>query len=438
LNGLLAIALKISGIAGCSPEQFISGLFLLLGLLGAILLFHTVASLTGSLSFATFGLVLSVSDPSYALFQHLYFYPFLLHSLFLVALSVFIKVLRSRGDLFFLSIYGLLLGLIVYTSSLYHPIWAIGAFLLVLVMIGLIHRERRHLYWTKVAGITLFLVFLLTAWPLKNLILFDQYTYSTWTGYNLAHDTEVRSDVLEAFIFHGDVPAGLSAEIAEFRIENNIAEVDVIENSQKSTSHRNWNHYIFTKVNSELTKEAIQAKVGNPLEWLKTSLSNYMKWSRASNVDHISSRTLGPDNPTYNLYARIHRTIFFLDFRPLLEHFAPSLEGHWRFSMSGYPVPFTLFGLFTLPWIVGSSIYSSICMLRRRQFHELATVVVPLFTVLWVLIVPCLTDGSEGNRMRFSITPYLIVLAIMALRAAHGFNVRIHSRRVQHRSREEI
>jgi len=36
--------------------------------------------------------------------------------------------------------------------------------------------------------------------------------------------------------------------------------------------------------------------------------------------------------------------------------------------------------------------------------------------VVWTLVLPCLTDGHEGNRMRFAVSPYLIVLTMMLFR----------------------
>ena len=42
-------------------------------------------------------------------------------------------------------------------------------------------------------------------------------------------------------------------------------------------------------------------------------------------------------------------------------------------------------------------------------------VVLLWFCTVWVLAVPCLTDGTEGNRMRFAVSPALTLLVMLLL-----------------------
>jgi len=55
---------------------------------------------------------------------------------------------------------------------------------------------------------------------------------------------------------------------------------------------------------------------------------------------------------------------------------------------------------------------TGISLWRRRPwgFGE-RTVAVMLFTVLWVLALVLFVDGPEGNRVRFSTEPYLLLMA---------------------------
>ena len=46
----------------------------------------------------------------------------------------------------------------------------------------------------------------------------------------------------------------------------------------------------------------------------------------------------------------------------------------------------------------------------RRLSVETSMLLLAGIVVAWVLIVPCLTDGVEGNRMRFCVTPCLLVI----------------------------
>jgi hypothetical protein len=51
---------------------------------------------------------------------------------------------------------------------------------------------------------------------------------------------------------------------------------------------------------------------------------------------------------------------------------------------------------------------------------------VMVYAVVWVLVVPCLTDGHEGNRMRFAVDP---LIAILAVKMGHDLMTRRAARR---------
>jgi hypothetical protein len=48
---------------------------------------------------------------------------------------------------------------------------------------------------------------------------------------------------------------------------------------------------------------------------------------------------------------------------------------------------------------------------RLRTGPEAWVALLAAAALLWVLVVPCLTDGTEGNRMRYAVSPCVLLLA---------------------------
>ena len=51
----------------------------------------------------------------------------------------------------------------------------------------------------------------------------------------------------------------------------------------------------------------------------------------------------------------------------------------------------------------------------RERSVEAAAALLMWFCILWVLAIPCFTDGHEGNRMRFSVSALFTILTLKPL-----------------------
>jgi hypothetical protein len=389
-------------------------LFFLLGLIASLLLAAILLDLIQSQILAVVGVGLILTDPAYFFYQHFYFYPFILQSLLIAFLFTTIKVLRV-GHQGALLVAAIILGSIPNARSLYHPIWAVSVYVFLLVMLRKIHGAKESFTIRKFAFSTVVLGILLLSWPLKNYVLFDQFTFSTWEGFNMGVGW-LDLAVLDKYRGSGSVPENIQQDILTFQQRHGFSETEmlVLAAPEKSSGVRNWNHYIFSQYNGPLRKEAILARVRDPARWLRTTITYYLAWTRASYVDPYGDQIRGPDKEQYLAYATFHRKLFYNDLRSIVNSL---LSIDVRFYIREQTLlPLTMFGVFVFPLLLLISPIFAIWKLRKGLLVDFAIINIMWFTVLWVLLIPILTDGNEGNRMRFSITPFLVILALMLLK----------------------
>jgi hypothetical protein len=74
--------------------------------------------------------------------------------------------------------------------------------------------------------------------------------------------------------------------------------------------------------------------------------------------------------------------------------------------------PFSGFA-FVFPILLAVSV-AQIAWRRRERREEAIAVATLLFTVAWVLAMVLFVDGHEGNRMRFSTEPFLVIAVVWA------------------------
>ena len=418
LNATLALLLKLGELTGIAPEVWARGLFAFLGLASSVLLFRVLIKVVDSWVLATVGLVVTLANPAYHVFQSLYFYPFILSLLLITLLFLSLRLLETANP-WYLFASAILLGLVCNTRSLFHPLWAIMVYALLLALLYARHRGRKRLPLASILVSSGLLVALLALWPLKNYLLFGEYTFSTWEGYNLARGTGVESEVLEEYIRSGTVPAAIEEELAHFQRTHGFSGVGVLTEYETTAGGRNWNHYLLTAVNEPLHSQAIEARIQNPERWLRQIRKNYAAWTRASYVQPYLGTIRGPEDGEYIQYASLHRRLLFFDTRPWLEPYFPGFFEALRLKRK--PLPLTLFGLVLFPLLMVVSLSMAFWRLRKRQYFGAASILIPWITVAWVLLIPCLTDGSEGNRMRFGVTAYLVVLAAIVLKELAQF-----------------
>jgi hypothetical protein len=419
LNALLALDLWLADALGCAPELPIKLVFLAIGLISTLALFRIATLLTAGIGFGLLTVVLVVFDPAYYYFQNLYFYPFILQSLFvLLFFASHAFLARGRGQALFAAV--VLLAAITNTRSLFPVLFSLLYFGGLAGLRLLLDARAPH--WRTVTGAAFVLVLLLVAWPLKNLVVFDQFTYSSWRGYNLSRGTPLVHTALTEYVKHGRVPPSVEKVLEQVVERHGIERSEAIASPTKGDSPiRNWNHYVFLTVNAPLAHAAMQWRWEHPDLWAAKIATHYWAWTRSSYVHPYTGEVRGPlsasrerQDPVYVTLASLHRCIFFTDFRPFLSRSWPQLVPD---SLHGTNYPMTFFGVVLLPFVLLAAL-PLVWRMRKACRERAAFVVLLWFCSVWVLAVPCLTDGTEGNRMRFAVSPALTLLVILLLNEA--------------------
>jgi hypothetical protein len=414
LNALLAASLRFSAASGVSVELSTRILFLFAGWLSAWLLFRILREVSDSSLVAVLGVVILVSNPGFHYFANRFFYPFPLQTLFLLWAWLTLRYLRDgrSGSLAGLTF---TLAAISLTRVLYPPAWAAVTFGTVLLGRA---RVAGRLRWKQSIVFGLVLVALLAVWPSKNRALFGQYSSSSWAGYNLTLRIPVKSpqrSTLNRYIRTGQYPASVDRRFDEILPGASELQRRLLLGAEKSDGSRNWNHLLFVETNRALVGMGLHWRRMHPARWLSRAVAYYAMWSRPTFVHPYEGYIRGPAHSPYRGYAGIWGALFFADLRPIIEGVTPSFEFHEQARVLSGRVPYTVFGLI-FPLCLAAV---ALTVLRRRRSADTGAAIagILLLVLLWSAALPCLTDGVEGNRMRFATSPFLLVLIAYLVRA---------------------
>lgn len=413
LNLVTAVILKTEANFAIPAVLIAKVLFASLGLGTLFTLFASlrIAGLSRLLAAAGAGLLLT--DPAFWVYQNLLFYPMIV--VFLFSMSTwFLMRYMLRGRMPDFAGFAASVVTISYCRSLYHPGWAgltiAGAAILRSRCTwpppapgdeGTRARNRR-----RTLVVVLSAVALLCLWPTKNLILFGQWSYSTWTCYNFRTSPSPEKRALRAYIHNGAIPDSVQRELDRFKLEHGYRSVPAIDEPAKQDGSRNWNHYIFVVANRGAWSRAWSYIASEPAEYLADSFANYASWSCPTYRDSYTNDIEGPNNFAYRRYANAHRAALF----PYIGSDSGALSDSSRKAV-GRGRRVTLFGLVVFPLLLIGACCRITGSRSRRDWSDSAVVSMLVFWVLWNLLVPALTDATEISRMRFDMTSVLIVLA---------------------------
>ncbi len=206
--------------------------------------------------------------------------------------------------------------------------------------------------------------------------------------------------------------------LADFQKTSGFMDVQVLEQTTKFNGGRNWNHYLFVKNNTHVAREAVKFRLTHPKLWMKMALSHYFRWTQPSFVTPYRRHVRGPDHSLYLATASMLQDTFFYDLRPILKKVDPQIHHEvksWLIEQNNEKIALSIFGILLFPVFLLCSAYLLYTKYAQGDQQTLAVLLPPFLTILWVLVIPCFTDGYEGNRMRFAISPYIILFLIAIL-----------------------
>jgi hypothetical protein len=298
--------------------------------------------------------------------------------------------------------------LLVYTRSLFHPLWFVLLAGL-LLLLGRPVEPRRRMALLGVAAASLLLV---AAWPLKNLSRFGFFGFSSWSGLSLARGLPTGEPLLPsgyperlaAFARYSSDPLPPAAALAaQSRVPPEFRDRPTLALLAKPDGSPNWNHYALIPLSRELGAAAVARLREEPSLLFWKSLDFYLNGYSLYEARWPYRGDFSPEMTVGHGWASAYETVVFQRFRA----YDPAST---RLT-TGFALVF--------PVVLGAA---AVAMWRRRRSWGPAerTLAVMLLGILWVLALVLFVDGPEGNRVRFCTEPYLFLGAAWLLGGRSG------------------
>jgi hypothetical protein len=351
--------------------------------------------------------------PETILTEHWFFYSqlqMLLSALALLGLARYTATRTTRdGMLFTASI-----GALVLLRSSFH----IAVMVVVLIAVCRMLKVDAR----KFAAIAAVPLVLAGAWSVKNLVLFDSPTSSTWLGMNLSYLAQAGTTTAECRALVADRTVSSLACQRAFRRPEAYERafphpeefgVDATDRVVKSTGQANFNASLYRDVASRLQHDSIELfREGGVGAVARAELAAYTVWAEPGD-DSLQLRKVR--EPIAGYADWFDRLVLF---RPTASGFKnPSRFGA---NAGAFPVgealgsiSYTLLGLFAL------ALYGGVAGWRRgsrgvaaERDDVMRTVCsVALGLLVFSVIVGNALDFRENNRFRVEAWPFTLVLA---------------------------
>jgi 4-amino-4-deoxy-L-arabinose transferase-like glycosyltransferase len=416
LNALALVVLHGSRLTGLSEAAVASGLFALLGWGCFFALLQVARLATGSwVASAACGALLLL-NPAFAFYRYrlLYETPAML-AVLLTSWSWLLFVKKGRlvhwlGLMFSLAFLCL-------TKSLFHPLFALLVALLALAA----RRAAGEVAWfdllRRYAGGFALGVVLVLLWPAKNQLVFDHFVYSSWLGFNLTVRTPIEHyEPFDDFIFRGKIHPSLEEQIEAFEGVSAEDDLSIVRAMKKPSFEQipNWNHLAVLYTAAELERRGIEWRLQHTAEWMFTAAGRYFMTMRPSFVFPYSANTVFTGGPRYDAYAARYRDIVHPDLRPWFERAMPGWFVHRHAVLLNDRIPYTPFAFVYPAFLLACAVFA----VRRRGEPVGWFLAYCALASAWTIVVPVLTDGVEGNRMRLATAPLICVGGVVLLQCA--------------------
>ena len=346
--------LTTSELTGHAPEIVAKSVFVVVGWAAVLLTYWLVRAQSGPVSWAVVAVLALLANPAFQFFGNLFFYPFLVHTLLLLVVWTAWRYLDAGSW----RLYPLVLTLaaVCLTRVVYHPLWAIAVLTFAVAartwVVGSDCGGAR-LAWRQAVVPAVLLLALLTAWPLKNYLLFGHFINTSWTGFNLANTLPIDANPeFTSFVRSDTVSPEMNQRLEDLAWQYPEAIRSNLLSPRKSDGSKNYNHLVVLLTNDDLRARAIQWRLRNPATWASKFIGQYWSWTRATFVHPYSGEIRGPDKTAYRSYAELVRKFFFFDLRPMVERAVPLPIIH-EFSFvrrASYPIHSSAWFCFRRSW----------------------------------------------------------------------------------------
>ncbi len=392
-------------------QTVLAALWALAGLATALLVFSTMARLGVRTWLGVVIVCVFLVAPETILTESWFFYTELqvfLTALALFALTRFASTRRTSDGALFAGC----LGALVLMRSSFH--------ILLLVLVLAVLWRQLTVAPRQLAAIAAVPLVVAGAWSVKNVVVFDSWSNSSWLGMNLSYvahagvsGSECRRLASEGRVRRSAchvpfrAPSAYTAEFPHPTQYGNPATDKLV----KSTGQPNFNASLYTDVASQYQHDSIELlRHGGAAAAARAELAAYTVWAEPGD----DSLQLRADRRPIAGYADWFDRIVLV--RPV----AIGWNDPARFGASAGPFPwgealgsvsYTILALF------GFAVFGAVVGWRRRHhdavLHTVTTIA--LILLVWSVVVGNALDYRENNRFRVEAGPLLLVLGSVGL-----------------------
>jgi len=337
-----------------------------------------------------------IISPTCILYENWLFYTYPVCVALIFSALCWVKFLRKPRVIYTLLLF-FSLGFVVLMWSLFHLVW----FLLLAVALLVF----RHQEWKRIIPGLLLPFLVVTGWYVKNWLLFNQFTASTWFGMNFSKMTnsmlwyEERKELYN----NGTISAiSLIPPFSELEKYEPILEpkpvtgILVLDQRKKASGVPNFNNIAYIDIARAYGRDALKILFIKPLAYLRGL------------AEAIGIFFIPADNYYFlRLNRKKLKTLARIFNAVLLGQFNDRLNTSLRRSnpVTFYLQSFTNTGFILIAAYILAFIYG-ILLLRRR--HPLSQSYFFLWlTLLYAFLVGNFTEVGENNRFRFVLDPLL-------------------------------
>lgn len=382
------------------PESY-AGVFQSLFLLGGLLLTLAIYSLGNRLGIPKYLSAILAAwfaiSPATVVFENEFFYTYpttILLTLSALFLTRFLEKKRAADGLLF----SLMLAINALTWSLFHLVWLLGCFGMV---VFLLKGDRRKALWFAPAFILVF------AWYAKNAIVYDAFTASSWAGLNVFKTVSIRipGKVRKQWIKEGVVsdlvlvsPYRSPDVYLEYFPDTPLTGIPLLDDINEPSGFRNQHHLSYLYAGERYLRDSVRIIAHAPRYYLDVIPSSvYIYLHSASDykpTGHIRVPIDGWDTVWNRLFYGQWQKDETLQERShtfSLDHVA------WWLTIGFILV------------ITATPVY---LWNQRDQFQsiEYGLIFFMFWNILFVSTAGILLDLGENNRTRFGIDPLILLL----------------------------
>lgn len=387
-NLLLGIILKCSGTHASLVMEI---LLMTVSLLNGILLLRIMRHIAGNSRLPLVLSLIYLLSPATILFENEIFYTSFLSMLLLTAVHFMINFAGKRNRLNAFGIF-CALGLVCLTKSMYHLLWLS----LVAGIILLFYRQKKEI--RKLLPAVMLSLVLVGGWYVKNQLIFNSFSASSWTGMNLSRivfqNVEVADSQDIAFIGPFMPISYYKSYISDdYKKKYGGINDPVLISETKNGRFMNMNNAGYLQVSRRFMETSTGYAVQHPAKYLKNVFTAFVIY-------------FTPASSYFKVVVNNNRIRYYDMFYSFNPAHLFKLETQKKQALVLAAVPKFL-AYFLVFFIV-----------LRDTFRSGAKSMVEIFiivTILFSLTVSSLLEYGENMRFRYELEPLFLVLVARAI-----------------------